>query len=131
MFHKVQDSFIIDYKDIVKRELTANDGLSFKYGPYYVQEKIGKTTVKKFIEYCDLLNTENGDGVKSGIRNWLTLRIESKSKADQRLRRMLQVFKDDAAVKTLTNETGGHCIAYDVLAYHTIMNQQTNEITEE
>lgn len=130
MFHKVQDSFIKDFEDIVKRELTAKEGLSFKYGPYYINNQVGKPTVKQLIEYCDLLNTENGDGVKSGIRNWISLRIESKNRADQRRRRMLQVFADDTAVKILTDETGGRCIAYDVLAYHTIMNQQTNEEIE-
>ena len=29
MFHKVQDSYIFDYQDIIQRELTAKDGLSF------------------------------------------------------------------------------------------------------
>lgn len=127
MFHKVQDSFISDYKDIVLRELTANDGLSFKAGPYYIKEQDGKHTVDDLIANCLLLNSENGDGIKSGIRNWISLRIENKSKANQRKERMLQVFTDGMPIESLTSEKDNRCIAYDVLAYHTIINQQTNE----
>ena len=126
MFHKVQDSFIFDYQDIVKRELTAYDGLSFKAGPYYIKEQAGKRSVDDLIANCLLLNTENSDGVKSGIRNWMTLRLGNKDLADQRKERMLQIFADTTAVETLTEEENGTCIVYDVLSYNTIMNQQTN-----
>ncbi len=126
LFHKVQDSFIIDYDDIVRRELTAKGGLSFKAGPYYIASQDGKKTVDDFIDASKLLVSENGDGIKSGIRNWISLRLEDKSKADQRRERMLQIFTDAAAVKQLTCEEGQRCMAYDVLAYNTIMNQQTN-----
>ena len=125
MFHKVQDSFIVDYKDIIDRELTAKDGLSFKAGPYYVKPQNTKKTVKDLIAACKLLNSENGDGIKSGIRNWVSLRIEDKNKADQRKHRMLQIFNEEEAINTLTNEEDKHCMAYDVLAYNTIINQQT------
>lgn len=126
MFHKVQDSYIFDYKDIVERELTAKgDGLSFKAGPYYIHPQDSKRTIDDLINASELLNSENADGIKSGIRNWVSLRIEDKSKADQRKDRMLQIFKDEAAIKLLTNEDNNSCIAYDVLAYYTILNQQT------
>ena len=126
MFHKVQDSFISDYKDIVDRELTAKgDGLSFKAGPYYIHPQDSKRTIDNLINASKLLNCENGDGIKSGIRNWISLRLEDESKADQRKDRMLQIFKDEAAIKLLTNEDNKSCIAYDVLAYYTILNQQT------
>ena len=125
MFHKVQDSFIVDYKDIVERELTAKDGLSFKAGPYYIQTQDSKNTVDDLIKASKLLNSENGDGIKSGIRNWISLRIEDKSKADQRRERMLQIFTDKNIVESLTNENALRCMAYDVLVYNTIINQQT------
>ena len=127
MFHKVQDSFIIDYKDIVERELTAKDGLSFKAGPYYIHSQNCKKTVDDLIMACQLLNSENGDGIKSGIRNWISLRIENKSKADLRRDRMLDIFTDVLPIESLTCEDGNRCIAYDALAYHTIMNQETNK----
>ena len=125
LFHKVQDSYIFDYKDIIKRELTAKDGLSFKAGPYYIHPKKSKNTIDDLINASELLNSENGDGVKSGIRNWISLRLEDKSKADLRKDRMLQIFTDKDAIKLLTNEDNKSCIAYDVLAYYTILNQQT------
>ena len=125
MFHKVQDTFIVDYKDIIERELTAQDGLSFKAGPYYIQPQNSKITVEDLINASKLLNSENGDGIKSGIRNWISLRIEDKNKAEQRKKRMLQIFTDEKAVETLTNEKENRCMAYDVLAYNTIINQQT------
>ncbi len=126
MFHKVQDSFINDYKDIVDRELTAKgDGLSFKAGPYYIHPQDSKRTIDNLINASVLLNSENGDGIKSGIRNWISLRLEDKSKADQRKDRMLQIYTDKDAIKLLTNEDNKSCIAYDVLAYYTILNQQT------
>ncbi|MBP3767258.1 MAG: hypothetical protein J6I31_03110 [Prevotella sp.] len=125
MFHKVQDSFIVDYKDIVVRELTSKDGLSFKAGPYYIHPQNSKNTVEDLIQASLLLNSENGDGIKSGIRNWISLRIEDKNKAGQRKNRMLQIFIDDKAVEALTNEKDNRCMAYDVLAYNTIINQQT------
>jgi len=125
MFHKVQDSFIIDYKDIIKRELTARDGLSFKAGPYYIKPQDSKNTVEDLINASKLLNDDNGNGIKSGIRNWITLRIESKSKADQRRDRMSEIFTDKEAIELLTCEKDNRCIAYDVLAYNTIINQET------
>ena len=125
MFHKIQDSFVVDYKDIVERELTAKDGLSFMAGPYYIKPQNMKNTVEDLISASKLLNSENGDGIKSGTRNWISLRLEDKNKADQRKDRMLQIFNDEKAIKTLTNEINNCCIAYDVLAYNTIINQQT------
>ena len=125
LFHKIQDSYIFDYQDIVKRELTAKDGLSFKAGPYYIHSQSSKKTVDDLINASELLNSENGDGIKSGIRNWISLRIEDKNKADQRKDRMFTIFSDEKAVQTLTKEEDKHCIAYDVLAYNTIINQQT------
>lgn len=129
MFHKVQDSYIFDYKDIIKRELTAKDGLSFKAGPYYIHPQKSKNTIDDLINASKRLNSENGDGIKSGIRNWISLRLDDRSKADQRKDRMLQIFKDEgeAAITLLTyeNEDNKNCIAYDVLAYYTILNQQT------
>ena len=35
--------------------------------------------------------------------------------------------KDAETIDLLTSEENGICLAYDVLAYNTIMNQQTKE----
>lgn len=133
MFHKVQDSFITRYEDIVVRELTADDELSFKAGPYYLDETPNKHTIKELDELSKLLDNEHGDGIKSGIRQWISARLKDASYASQRKNRMAQVFKSDSSiVERLTEETRSKtCIAYDVLAYHTIMNQQTKEETND
>ena len=134
MFHKVQDSFITDYDAIVVRELSVKSGARsyplFKAGPYYLASpKAGKPTVEELEKYSKRLSGEERNGVKSGIRNWITLRLEDKEKAAQRLDRMKGLFsaKDAETISLLTDETSGTCMAYDVLAYNTIMNQQTNE----
>ena len=164
MFHKVQDSFITSYDDIVKRELTITDKeyietknneqilvkpvLSFKAGPYYL-EMTNRYTISDLNSYVECLDSEDGNGVKSGLRQWITSRIEDKNRAIQRNKRMLLVFNEDDAktIKELTKESlrfskikpdekrkydavredTSVCIAYDALAYHTIMNQQTKE----
>lgn len=134
LFHKVQDSFITDYDAIIKRELSVISGTGctplFNAGPYYlVSPKIGKTTIEELERYSKRLDGESGNGVKSGIRNWITLRLENKEKAMQRLKHMKGRFSDEdvKTISMLTNEKNGTCIAYDVLAYDTIMNQQTME----
>ena len=134
MFHKVQDSFITDYDAIVERELTIrSDSESrplFKAGPYYLDSpQVGKPTVDELEKYSNRLNGENGNGVKSGIRNWISLRIEDKAKAEQRKKRMIGLFStnDKETINLLTDEKTGRCLAYDVLALNTIMNQQTKE----
>ena len=144
MFHKVQDSFITNYNDIVTRELTADDGLSFKAGPYYQSETANRYKIQDLKNLGEKLNNENGDGIKSGIRQWITARLDDKNFASQKKNRMLMVFNSDQSiVNDLTKEEkrkvmreGDYkerltCIAYDVLAYHTIMNQKTNEETNE
>lgn len=155
MFHKVQDSFITSYKDIVRRELMTKEEdeierLSFMAGPYYLEDApTNRYTIKQLKDFSEQLNGENGEGIISGIRQWISARIEDSKYAAQRRRRMLQVFykmkKEDEAkpenqnkiVVKLTKEeerkdkegkvTGKFCLAYDVLANYTIINQQTKE----
>ena len=129
MFHKVQDSFIIDYNDIIKRELTAADGLLFKAGPYYIYETKSRYSIDEMEDYAKKLNEESLDGVKSGIRQWLSIRLKDKGKADQRKERMRIIFKKEnkPIIDKLTSEETRKCLAYDVLAYNKIMYQQTKE----
>lgn len=135
MFHKVQDSFITNYEAIIERELTVPAENSsktayslFKAGPYYTSKQNNRYTVDDLKEYSSRLDGESGNGVKSGVRNWITLRLEGKGKAEQREKRMKQIFSeaDKETIDLLIKEVNGHSIAYDVLAYHTIMNQETN-----
>ena len=142
----MQDSFVTSYRDIINRELTTDDDLSFMAGPYYLNNIgiNGKHTADELIGYSDELIGDNGEGIKSSIRKWISIRLRDKNIAAQRRRRMLQVFykiftdKDmvgNTIVEKLTKETKTKfadkdvtsCMAYDVLAYNTIKNQQTYE----
>lgn len=129
MFHKVQDSFIISYDDIVKRELSVDGNPLFKAGPYYIHNTDKRHTVDELEQISLKLDDESKDGVRSGIRQWISLRLKDKNQAKQRKERMKVVFTKDNSeiVDKLTDERDGNCIAYDVLAYHTIMNQKTKE----
>jgi hypothetical protein len=75
-----------------------------------------------------VLYTSDSIVVFYGNNSWAYTRlghIEDKSKADQRRERMLQIFTDKNIVESLTNENALRCMAYDVLVYNTIINQQT------
>lgn len=136
MFHKVQDSFVMEYEDIINRELmTANS--SFCFGPYFLnQEQKPKDfyTIEELEKLSEDLYGKQAEGIKTGIRQWLTLMHDDEGKATQRLKRLKDLNKNQ---KTLIDKlTGGRFgedgkrvfPAYDVLTLHTIMNQQTKEV---
>jgi len=97
MFHKVQDSFTEDYKEIVKRELTPQFGLSFEFGPYYcgahAKEKECENTISSLLENVSKLKGKEGNSVKSGIRQWLNLLFENTDAANQKMKRLRTVNK--------------------------------------
>ncbi len=128
LFHKVQDSFIRSYDEIVERELTASDNFSFQAGPYYINDKTCcGYTLKALLDDVESLDNESENGLKTGVKQWITLRLVDKHKAAQRRDRMKEWFSGDDAkiVERLTAENRNACVAYDVLAYHTIINQVT------
>lgn len=86
MFHKVQDSFITDFNDIRKRELSPRNNYRFDFGPYYlrsIQETCNpanpefnqsmdyRWTIDELMNNLIKLDTESGNAVKSHLRNWL------------------------------------------------------------
>ncbi len=146
MFHKVQDSFVTSYKDIVERELeiTLSDKhkISFQNGPYYLSKTDNKQTIEDLKKQSDKLDGEN-NSTKTTVRQWLTL-LHSKNTAmaDQKLKRAMSLLKGDSEeLKNLKNLTTviqkedniiyDKYPAYDVLAYHTIMNQYTKGVEDE
>lgn len=149
MFHKVQDSFITDYSDIVKRELTVVEGdakkqiekITFQAGPYFTMEKDGTIALmsggKDLEMCCQELDKEGNEGIRAGIRNWISLLLTDRAKAEQRLNRMKDIyFSRKSFIEKMTSEYEVDSakkgekekvyIAYDALAYHTILNQETN-----
>jgi len=147
MFHKVQDSFVESYGNIAKRELITSSRISFRVGPYYISESNipeGRITIDQLKEYSDNLNDREGNSIKSGIRQWITLMFNNKPMAEQKVRRMKSLYNHDytktqliekltETLKSKEEDTNinGLCMAYDVLAYNTIMTQKTKEDEED
>lgn len=75
MFHKVQDSFIENYEEIIERELTPSVGLSFEFGPYFIEidKQTGYWTAKDLLDSQKKLTGEEGNIIKSHLRKWIAL----------------------------------------------------------
>ena len=136
MFHKVQDSFVMCYKEIKERELQTASGNSLCFGPYYLNKQqmpAGYFTIEELESLGQKLNAESAEGIRTGIRQWLTLLHDDDAKAQQRLKRLKTLNEKQLLfINQLTQErsidNGKKAYpAYDVLAFHTIMNQQTKE----
>jgi hypothetical protein len=129
MFHKVQDSFVNNYKDIEHRELTAINGASFKYGPYYIKADNSNSTVVKLNENVKLLDGKEGGAVKSHLREWLSDMLYDTEMAKQKLERLKSNIKNKQKLLDLVNEVteADKIAAYDILSLHSIMYNQTKE----
>jgi len=88
LFHKIHDSFVEDYHEIERRELTTPSGISFKFGPYSINGS-DLPSLKELIEQADLILER--DAPKSGIRKWLGLLYEDRNKADLWLERVKDI----------------------------------------
>ena len=159
MFHKVQDSFVQSYKDIKARELelkpqddgkdkTANNGQkepaklkkTLCFGPYYLEGQDTYKTIDWLEGVAKQLDDKENEGLKTGVRQWLSLMHENEEAAAQRLQRLESLTSNKELLHNLTTpatrthvnnagkeEQEEHYAAYDALAYYTINNQQTND----
>lgn len=130
MFHKVQDSFISDYSDIEARELTPNSRMSFKFGPYYLEEdkleNTGRWTIDKFTGFVNKFDTDEGNAVKTHFRNWLSLLHGNEGMAEQCLKRLKsRVSRNYREMVDLSTANESMTPVYDMLAYHSIYAQVT------
>ena len=136
MFHKVQDSFILSYEDIEKRELTVNEELSFRFGPYYLESDVpvGKWSIDKLQTTVAKIDSEDGNVVKSGIRQWLSLILKRGDTecGRQKIDRMKSIASRAQQELTDTLTNGIYCgkpataiPAYDVLSLHSVTYQKT------
>lgn len=123
LFHKVKDSFIDSYDDIVVRELTAG-AVSYKYGPYIT----GSHQTKEFPSIDMLINQlnklNNEDSPKSALRNWLTVLASNRDAAMLEMERIKKIHANyikylslDASVND-SNKTH----IYDLLTLSSIEN---------
>lgn len=135
MFHKVQDSFVEDYNEIIERELTTSEGLSFKFGPYYLDNSdIDRWSIDDLVKSVKDLDDKEGNALKSGIRQWLTALLENggEEKGRQVYNRLHEITLKKDIAERLTKKRGGDSKAvhpaipaYDVLSLHSIECQQT------
>lgn len=140
MFHKVQDSFVTSYKDIISRELTPAHGPSLKFGPYFIKDEATHdskfkeyATIGKLMEWQDSL--DNFEGVRTGLRQWLTLLHDGNGRDKQHLERLLEINQKDPGatklIKDLTDERHEAVAAQDCLTLYTIKHQKTRRINDE
>lgn len=142
MFHKVQDSFVEDWKNISSRELQPQTHISYNFGPYYIQENWNDSytnneerwTVAQILDASKKLDSVNGNAVKSGLRNWLSLIGDDEGVAEQKLLRLLSSTDRGLIdfVKEVTNKSykrNGQIVypVYNILIINTIKNQVTKE----
>jgi hypothetical protein len=94
MFHKVQDSFVTDFESIKERELQAkNARIAFDYGPYFLEKQNQNqyTSIDDLLAKVQELNDEEGNAIKTHLRQWLTDLHGNKDLAEQKIRRLLNV----------------------------------------
>lgn len=139
MFHKVQDSFTEEYKDIVSRELTPRKGVSLEFGPYYYKDNLNETdkerlaerwSINDLVELSECLKKEDGNTIKSNLRQWLTLLHKGTAAADLKLERVKSLLGKEQVrqVDKMTSSIQGRIPAYDLLVLHTVINQRTKEV---
>lgn len=133
MFHKIQDSFVENWKAIEERELTPQEGLSFKFGPYYVEDAhTDKPSIRVLIEDVLLLDKEEAGAIKSHIRQWMSELHDDKEKARQKARRVSSLLAKESKSKELFDrvtmwkeEDATVFPAYDLLSLVSVRFQDT------
>ena len=137
MFHKVQDSFVENFKTIVDRELKIDDSQSFAFGPYFAKEaETNYWKVSDVIEIKRKLSDEEGNKVKSAIRQFIGLLKAGDGRNSSKKRRLLDIVRknnrdllDDVINITdgLTRNGVHYYPAYDILSLLSVENQVTKK----
>ncbi len=97
MFHKVQDSFVEEFKEIRERELCAGKGqktIRFDFGPYYLESTQRKPTVEHLESCVSQLKGKEGNAIKSHLRQWLTDLHYEPALAEQKKLRVISMNED-------------------------------------
>ncbi len=118
MFHKVSASYVEDWEAIVKKELTG-DGVSFDYGPYYLEKFENKPTMTELANWVESIS--KSDAPKAPFRKWLSLMKTDKGKAGQLLTRIGKVhskYKDFPIPNTLNK---GKTPVYDIISLSNLL----------
>lgn len=97
MFHKVQDSFVEEYNEIRKRELTTGkdeEKIRFDFGPYYLASTHKNPSIEHLEKCFSNLDGKEGNAIKSHLRQWLTDLHNEPELAEQKKLRVISMNKD-------------------------------------
>jgi hypothetical protein len=144
MFHKVQDSFVEDFSEIVERELKPQPNLSFENGPYYCGEHAQSgekcknnclNTVDSLLRNIKQLKGKEGNAIKSHLRQWLSLLFENVGAADQKMKRLRTLDKKayeliDDKYEKLSAGTTKEIPFHDILSLASILYINTKKQEE-
>lgn len=134
MFHKVQDSFVEDYEEIVKRELLPCPGNSFEFGPYFLDKQKSYWEINKLRNAISSLDSEDGNAVRSHLRQWMSLMYRQENGNGQALQKkrrlqslleienkeMLYQWVEDLTGKVERGDGFSRYPVYDVLSLYSI-----------
>ncbi len=102
MFHKVQDSFVEDFREIRERELKAGD-IRFDFGPYYLESTQKNPTIEHLVECTSKLGTKEGNTIKSHLRQWLTDLHNEPELAEQKKLRIISMNENKLKTMGIEN----------------------------
>lgn len=127
MFHKVQDSYVSSFEEIEKRELTTPENYTFRFGPYFLEDKENYWGIGKLVDTVKELDNKDGNALKSDIRQWLSALMECNGtgKAEQLRKRLEGVNPEKDLIAELTTAKENRYPAYDVLSLYSIYYQKT------
>ena len=125
-FFKVQDSFIEDKLDDLKKRTLKAGSMSFDYGPYLIEPaNNGFSNVSELTQKLDILEKEALENDKSKavskLRQWISELYKDKTTADFMLDRMSVVndkFYDELKMNEERKKTTS--IIYDVIQLHNL-----------
>ena len=123
MFHKVQDSFISNFKDIEERE-----SIPENFGPYFLNFSDNNSywSIDQFFKALNFLKMN--PSFKSNLREWVTSLSKDTSQANQKLNRIYSINKEiwneqaiglTTFLKRMDEE---RCPVFDALSVLPIMN---------
>jgi len=125
-FHKVQSSFIGDYEEIKKRELSAEtSNIQFHNGPYFLDKQSNHATIEELNKWVHLL--QKADAPRSNLREWLTELQTNEAGAEQLLERIINIhprFRSELNQgKVIINRAAGKSTPiFDALTIESIAN---------
>lgn len=135
MFHKVQDSFVEKWEDIVQRELIPCKGVSFEFGPYFIGDYKGYWSIDDLMNIEKILEKgeDEGNALRSRLRQWMSLMHKTDGGREQalqnvtRLKKILEQENQKELLMCVNKLTGGYSTGdlqkypiYDVMALYSI-----------